>query len=121
MSRRWSISITGLLELNFPSGPSGVLANVEQDGVIRICKTFGVEYTSSYGAGLLRYLQKEGIELLEVTSPDRMERRKREKCDTIDAEYAPHAAFSGIGIVTPKTRNGMIESSWILKICLKRP
>lgn len=48
-----------------------------------------------------------------------MERRKRGKSDTIDAECAAHAAFSGIRTVTPKTRNGMIESLRVLKICRK--
>lgn len=36
----------------------------------------GVECTGSYGAGLQRYLQSAGIEVLEVTAPDKMERRK---------------------------------------------
>ena len=48
-----------------------------------------------------------------------MERRKRDKSDTIDAECAVHAAFSGIRTVTPKTRNGMIESPRVLKTCRK--
>lgn len=48
-----------------------------------------------------------------------MERRKRGKSDTIDAECAAHAAFSGIRTVTPKTRNGMIESLRVLKTCRK--
>lgn len=39
----------------------------------------GVECTGSYGAGLLRYLQSAKIEVLEVTAPDKMERRKRVK------------------------------------------
>ena len=55
-----------------------------------------------YGSGLLRYFQNAGLEVLEVTAPDRMERRKRGKSDTIDAECAAHAAFSGIRTVTPQ-------------------
>ncbi len=74
-------------------------------------KRIGVECTGTYGLGLLRYLQNAGLEVLEVTAPDRMERRKRGKSDKIDAECAAHAAFSGIRTVTPKTRNGMIEVS----------
>ncbi|MDE9590237.1 IS110 family transposase [Xenorhabdus bovienii] len=79
----------------------------------------GIECTGSYGAGLLRYFQIEGIEVLEVTAPDRMERRKRGKSDTIDAECAAHAAFSLIRTVTPKTRDGMVESLRVLKACRK--
>ena len=78
----------------------------------------GVECTGSYGAGLLRYLQSAEIEVLEVTAPDKMERRKRGKSDTIDTESAAHAAFS-IRTVTPKTRSGMIEALRVLKVCRK--
>ncbi|HHG0498777.1 TPA: IS110 family transposase [Klebsiella pneumoniae] len=79
----------------------------------------GVECTGSYGAGLLRHLQNAGITVLEVTAPDKMERRRRGKSDTIDAESAAHAAFSLIRTVTPKTRSGMIEALRVLKVCRK--
>lgn len=82
-------------------------------------KRIGVECTGTYGSGLLRYLQYAGLEVLEVTAPDRMKRRKRGKSDKIDAECAAHAALSGIRTVTPKTRNGMIESLRVLKTCRK--
>src|SRR4051794_3563766 len=45
----------------------------------------GVEATGTYGAGLRRYLQKAGVEVLEVTTPDKGDRRKRGKNDDIDA------------------------------------
>ena len=79
----------------------------------------GVECTGSYGAGLLRYLQQAGVEVLEVTAPDRTDRRKRGKGDTMDAENAAHAAFSNIRTVTPKSRNGMVESLRVLIVCRK--
>ena len=79
----------------------------------------GVECTGTYGAGLMRYLQRTGVEILEVTAPDRTDRRKRGKDDTIDAENAAHAAFAGIRTVTPKSRDGMIESLRVLKVCRK--
>jgi len=62
----------------------------------------GVECTGSYGAGLLRYLQRAEVEVLEVTAPDKTDRRKRGKDDTMDAENAAHAAFANIRTVTPK-------------------
>lgn len=34
----------------------------------------GVESTGSYGAGLLRYLNQAGLDVLEVTAPDKSER-----------------------------------------------
>ena len=50
----------------------------------------GIEATGTYGAGLLRYMQKAGIEVLEVTTPDKHDRRKRGKNDDLDAQNAPH-------------------------------
>lgn len=83
-----------------------------------VCRV-GVECTGTYGAGLLRYLQRAGITTLEVTTPDKTVRRKRGKDDTIDAENAAHAAYAGVRTVTPKTRDGMIEALRVLKVCRK--
>jgi transposase len=79
----------------------------------------GVECTGTYGAGLLRFLQKSGVTVLEVTTPDKTDRRKRGKDDVIDAQNAAHAAFAGTRTVTPKSRDGMIESLRVLKVCRK--
>ena len=79
----------------------------------------GVEATGTYGAGLLRHLQKAGVEVLEVTTPDRQDRRKRGKNDDLDAQNAAHAAFAGKRTVTPKSRDGMIEALRVLKACRK--
>jgi transposase len=79
----------------------------------------GIEATGTYGAGLLRYMQNAGIEVLEVTTPDKHDRRKRGKNDDLDAQNAAHAAFAGKRTVTPKSRNGMIESLRVLKACRK--
>lgn len=79
----------------------------------------GVECTGTYGAGLLRYLQHADITILEVTTPDKSVRRKRGKDDNLDAENAAHAAYAGVRTVTPKTRDGMVESLRVLKVCRK--
>lgn len=79
----------------------------------------GIECSGSYGAGLLRHLQAAGVEVLEVTKPDRRDRRRRGKDDDLDAQSAAHAAFAGQRTVTPKTRDGMIESLRVLKVCRK--
>ncbi len=79
----------------------------------------GVECTGSYGAGLLRYLQRAEVEVLEVTAPDKTDRRKRGKDDTMDAENAAHAAFANIRTVTPKSRDGMVESLRVVIVCRK--
>src|SRR5580693_7363415 len=41
----------------------------------------GIESTGSYGAGLLRFMQQAGIAVLEVTTPDKQDRRRRGKND----------------------------------------
>src|SRR5512144_1200741 len=79
----------------------------------------GVEATGTYGAGLLRFMQRAGVKVLEVTTPDKHDRRKRGKNDDLDAQNAAHAAFAGKRTVTPKTRDGMIESLRVLKACRK--
>src|SRR3954467_11409103 len=79
----------------------------------------GVESTGSYGAGLLRFLQQAGIEVLEVTTPDAHDRRRRGKNDDFDAQSAAHAAFAGTRTVTPRTRDGMIEALRVLTACRK--
>ena len=79
----------------------------------------GIESTGTYGAGLLRFMQKAGIEILEVTAPDKQDRRKRGKSDDLDAQNAAHAAFASKRTVTPKSRDGMIESLRVLKACRK--
>ena len=55
----------------------------------------GIECSGSYGSGLMRHLLESGIEVLEVTYPDKSVRHKRGKDDFIDAEMAAEAAFTG--------------------------
>ena len=80
----------------------------------------GIECSGSDGAGLLRYLQTAGVEVLEVvTAPDKHERRCRGKNDDFDAESAAHAAFAERRTVTTRSRDGMVESLGVLKVCRK--
>jgi transposase len=64
-------------------------------------------------------MQNAGVEVLEVTTPDTHDRRKRGKNDDLDAQNAAHAAFAGRRTVTPKSRDGMVESLRVLKACRK--
>ena len=73
----------------------------------------GVESTGSYGAGLLRFLQLAGLTVLEVTTPDKQDRRKRGKNDDLDAQNA----FAGKCPVTPRSRDGIIEAFRVLVAC----
>lgn len=42
-------------------------------------KRIGIKCTGTYGSGLFRYCQNAGLAIPEVTAPERMERRKRDK------------------------------------------
>ena len=79
----------------------------------------GIESTGSYGAGLLRFMQQAKVTVLEVTTPDKQDRRRRGKNDDLDAQNAAHAAFAGQRTVTPRSRDGMIESLRVLMACRK--
>ena len=59
--------------------------------------------------GLLRFMQEAKVVVLEVTAPDKQDRRRRGKNDDLDAQNAAHAALAGQRTVTPRSRDGMIE------------
>jgi transposase len=69
----------------------------------------GVEGTSSYGAGLTRYLLDQGVTVTEVGFADKATRRRRGKTDAIDAESAARAVLNGTAQATAKTSNGPVE------------
>jgi len=104
---------------SFPTTRQGYRAMLNWMSSFGQLERVGVECTGTYGAGLLRYFQNAGVVVLEVTAPDKTDRRKRGKDDTIDAENAAHAAFAGIRTVTPKTRDGMVESLRVINACRK--
>ncbi len=62
----------------------------------------GIESTGSYGAGLLRFVQTVGIEVLEVTTPDRHDRRRRGKNDDLDAQNAAMPPLPASGPLPPE-------------------
>jgi transposase len=55
---------------------------------------FAVEGTGSYGAGLVRFLERAGVNVFECERPRRQERR-RGKSDLIDAALAARLVLSG--------------------------
>lgn len=76
----------------------------------------GVEGTGSYGAGLTRHLRAEGLQVLEVSCPNRQLRRRRGKSDPIDAEAAARAALSGQALGTPKSQDGPVEGMRLVRV-----
>jgi len=77
---------------------------------------FGIEGTGSYAAGLARWLQARGHQVVEVNRPNRQTRRRQGKSDPIDAEAAARAALAGHGLVWPKTADGTVEMLRVLRM-----
>lgn len=76
----------------------------------------GVEGTSSYGAGLARYLRRLEVAVVEIDRPDRRARRARGKSDPIDAYAAARHALSGAHVVVPKAGDGIVEAIRVLRV-----
>jgi transposase len=76
----------------------------------------GVEGTGSYGAGLTRCLQNNGVRVVEVDRPNRQRRRRRGKSDPQDAITAARAAQSGDARGEAKTRDGNVEAMRVLRV-----
>jgi transposase len=70
----------------------------------------GVEGTGTYGAALARRLQEYGVEVLEISRPDRSRRRLRGKSDPTDAENAARAVLAGESNAIPKAQTGVVEA-----------
>jgi transposase len=91
-----------LADGEFPTSPAGyadALAWARSFGAIAVA---GVEGTSSYGAGLTQVLQAAGVEVAEVSRPDRAARRRQGKSDPLDAYAAARAVLAGHGTAVPK-------------------
>ena len=78
-------------------------------------RSFGVEGTGSYGAGLARFLTGRGFTVIEVNRPDRSTRYRKGKSDPTDAEMAARAVLAGVADATPKSGDGEVEMIRMLK------
>jgi transposase len=77
---------------------------------------FGIEGTGSFAAGLTRWLQDRGYQVIEVTRPNRQLRRRRGKSDPVDAEAAARAVLAGEATTAPKTASGAVEMLRVLRV-----
>ncbi len=77
---------------------------------------FGIEGTGSYGQGLVSYLRRHDMPVLEAGRPDRRDRRNRGKTDTIDAENAARSVLAGRAGDTPRRAEGTSEMIRQIKI-----
>jgi transposase len=101
---------------NFPTTPAGYRALLRWLHSFGEVDLVGIEGTGSYGAGLARHLQAEGVAVVEVDRPNRQNRRRRGKSDPVDAVAAARAAQSGDAAGQAKARNGAVEAIRVLRI-----
>lgn len=76
----------------------------------------GIEGTGSYGAGLTRFLERSGVEILEINRPNRSRRRNRGKSDPTDAESAARAVLADDATGAPKAQSGLAEALRTLSV-----
>jgi len=96
-------------ELRVPTTTKGyerLVCWAEGFGVVRCA---GVEGTSIYGAGLVRYLRSAGIAVAEVERPKRRHLRRNGKSDPLGAEAAARAVLDDETAGTPKSTDGHVE------------
>jgi transposase len=80
-----------------PAGYGSLLSWARELGV----PAFAIEGTGSYGAGLVRYLERAGVRVYECERPRRQERR-RGKSDLIDAALAARQLLGGERLSLPR-------------------
>lgn len=73
-------------------------------------RSWGVESTGSFAAGLTRFLLAAGEDVIEVNRPDTITRSREGKSDPIDAEAAARAVLSGRATARPKVTTGVVET-----------
>jgi transposase len=99
-----------LADREFPATRTGYRRLLSWVGSHGVVGKAGLEGTGSYGAGLQRYLQAHAVTVIEVSRPNRQDRRARGKSDPIDAINAARAVLSEMATTTPKHREGFVES-----------
>ena len=111
-----SVQGTSLGHCSFLATATGyqqLLAWAESLGTLRRA---GVECTGSYGAALARHLRIADVQVIEVNQPDKAQRRRRGKTDTIDAETAARAVLSGHATAIAKSGDGSVEMVRLFKM-----
>lgn len=95
---------------SFPADPDGYAQLLDWLGSFGPLSLIGVEGTGSYGAGLARFLRRSGVAVVEVDRPNRQDRHRHGKSDTVDAVAAARAALSGTAQGAGKHGDGAIEA-----------
>jgi transposase len=109
-----SLTGTRLGDIEIPANPAGYRALVDFVATFGVVQMIGVEGTSSYGAGLARFLTTEAIEFREVIRPRRTQRRQG-KSDPLDAYAAAEQVLADPdGLPIAKSGDGIVEQIRVL-------
>jgi transposase len=103
-------------EREFPATAAGYQELVEWMTDHGQIAAVGVESTGSYGAGLTRHLLAAGIEVYEVSRPERATRATQGKSDPIDAYSAARQVATAHATGRPKITTGIVEAIRMIKI-----
>lgn len=82
-------------------------------------QAIGIEGTGFFGASLTRFLQGEGVAVLDVNRPNRAARRADGKSDRLDAEQAARAVQAKTATTIPKDKAGVVEVIRTLRVARK--
>ena len=96
-------------ELSVPTKAKGYESLVRWAEGLGTVRCAGVEGTSSYGAGITRYLRTAAIKVTEVERPKRRHLHRSGKSDSRDAESAARAVLAGETAGEPKSADGRVE------------
>ncbi|MBA2305974.1 MAG: IS110 family transposase [Acidobacteria bacterium] len=96
-----------------PDGYAALLAWLDGFGPVT---KIGIEGTGSYGAGLARTATAHGTTVVEVDCPNRQDRFRHGKSDTVDAVSAARAALSGHAAGLPKGGTGPVEAMRVILV-----
>lgn len=99
-----------IADAQFPATSAGYAQLLAWMGSFGRLHAVGVEGTGSYGAGLARHLRDQGVTVIEVSQPDRRQRRTKGKSDPLDAYAAADAVLSGRASAIPKAGTGIVEA-----------
>ncbi len=103
-------------ELTISASPKGYRQLLSWSRRLGEVRTFGVEGTGCYGAGLARHLRAHGEVVMEVMRPNRQARRRRGKSDSADAGAAASAVLSGEASGIPKAGDATVEMIRALRV-----
>jgi transposase len=99
-----------------PTTTAGYLALLAWARSLGRVQRAGVEGTGTYGAGLVRVLREQGVEVWEINRPDRAKRRLQGKSDPTDAENAARLVLSGNATAIPKLQSGPAEAMRVISV-----